>query len=136
MMASLSSYWFLRRQGCSEYANVVKEDWLNMPEKADVPLLLASRRRHGWDLIFSGGEPYPPGFVASIGRIGYALNRLLDSDDLRHIIKAATLEEWIASLPVDLSASQHDMEGEVRPDAVAVEARRDAKVHERRQGRA
>ena len=99
MMATLSSDWFLRHQGFSEYAEAVKEDWLNMPEKADVPLLLASRRRSGWDLILRGGEPYSAEFIAGIGRIGYALNRLLNGNDLRRIIRATGLEEWIASLP-------------------------------------
>jgi len=99
MMASLSSHWFLRRRGFSEYAEAVKEDLLGRPGGADVAMLRTSRRRAFWDLIFRGGDPYSPEFVTSVGRVAYALNRLLDADDLRRIIKATTLEEWIASLP-------------------------------------
>jgi len=99
MMASLSSHWFLRRQGFTEYADAVKKQWLDMPGDVDVPLMRASHRRKAWDLIRRGGEPYSTEFVTSIGRICYALIRLVDGNDLCRIIKAATLEEWIASLP-------------------------------------
>lgn len=101
IMASLASHWFLCRRGFKEYAEAVKEDCLGRPGGADVAMLRASRRRAFWDLIFRGGDPYSPEFVTSVGRVAYALNRLLDADDLRRIIKATTQEEWVTTLPVD-----------------------------------
>lgn len=99
MMAILSSHWFLRRRGFMEYADAVENQWLEAPGKANVALLRASHRRRGGDYILRGGEIYTAEFTNSAGRIGHALIRIIDGDDLCRIAKATALEEWIASLP-------------------------------------
>lgn len=99
MMALLSSHWFLGQQGFTEYAEAVKKRWLDAEGKPDISLMCASRRRLGRDWLLRGGDWYTPEFTISVGRISYALMHLLNDNDLRRIIKAVTLEEWIASLP-------------------------------------
>lgn len=99
MMAILSSHWFLRRQGFTEYADAVKKRWLDAPGEANVSLLRDSHRRRGGEWILRGGNVYSAEFTNSVGRIGHALICLMDGDDLCRMVKAATLEEWIASLP-------------------------------------
>ena len=101
VMACLTSYWFLQDQGFKGYADTAKEYWLSTMQKADVRAIRACRRRKSRDWVLRGKSIYPDGFGDSVIRTGYALISLLDENNLRRIIQAATLEEWIASLPVE-----------------------------------
>ena len=99
VMACLTSHWFLRNQGFQEYTDHAKGYWLSVMGRADVQAIRACRRRKLRDYILRGGSIYPNGFGDSVIRTGFALNSLLDEDDLRRMVKATTLEEWITSLP-------------------------------------
>jgi len=101
VMACLTSHWFLRDQNFREYANRAKDYWLSEMEQANIIAARASHRQKMRNWVILGQSIYPKGFSETVLRIGYALNRLLDADDLRRIIKATTLEEWITSLPAD-----------------------------------
>ncbi len=99
MMACLTSHWFLRKQGFQEHAEAAKKHWLGTMVTADVSAMRACRRQDWRRWILRGGDIYPDGFADSAVRTAYALIRIVDGDDLCRIVKAATLEEWIASLP-------------------------------------
>ena len=101
MMACLTSYWFLRGQGFREYADRAKKHWLSEMVQADVGDARARQRQKMRNWVMLGQSIYPKGFTETVLRIGYALDRLLDGDDLRRIIKATTLEEWVATLPTE-----------------------------------
>lgn len=141
VMASLTSHWFLRRQGFQEYAEAAKKHYLGTLGQADISAMRACRRRNPRGWILRGGSIYPNGFSDSAVRTGYALICLLDGDDLYRIIKAATLEEWIASLPqekqygvsrvLEVSTGSKDVPGSERDlDRLfdALEAKGDNKV--------
>lgn len=101
MMAWLTSHWFLRDQDFREYADRVKNYTLSAMEEADIVAARASHRQIARNWVILGRSLYPEGFTGTVIRIGYALDCLLDDDDLRHIIKATKLEEWVASLPAE-----------------------------------
>lgn len=101
VMACLTSDWFLRNQSFEGYADYAKEYRMSTTERADVQAIRACRRQKSRDWVFRGKSVYPDGFGASVYRTGYALISLLDGNDLCRIVKAATLEEWITSLPLE-----------------------------------
>ena len=98
IMALLTSQWFLRNQGFQAYAERTKSSLLASSWRADVGVLRKSSngaRRY----LFFGTPVYSDAFVHSVWRIGYALQAAVKSSDLLSIVKASTLEGWIASLP-------------------------------------
>lgn len=100
MMAILTSSWFLQHQGFQEYVNASRRTLLASEGEADIHLLRSSSSGSRQYLL-SGTPVYSEAFVRSIWRISYALQRSVESSDLCAIIKADTLETWVASLPAE-----------------------------------
>ena len=76
----------------------IRKNWLATEGKADMNLLRDSdqgTRRY----VLSGEPVYSPEFTESLARIGYALEKAVGVHDMFSIIKASSLEEWVASVP-------------------------------------
>ena len=99
MMACLTSYWFLRRQGFKEYAEAHRKGWLDAPGEIDVVLMRNSKRPSHRNYPYNGGDAYSATFLLTMFRVGYALNRIVDGNSLCRIISFPNLSEWIKSLP-------------------------------------
>ncbi len=100
MLACLTSYWFCLRQGFEDYEEKLKAQWLAAEGRADVSLLRKSKRNSRRWVLF-GEDHYPAGFSQSLMRIGYALTEVLDGNHICRLPQMKTLEEWIASLPLE-----------------------------------
>ncbi len=101
LLAFLTSLWFLQQQGFSEYADAFIEGYTNSPGKIDLRVLREFRRPLWYIRLKNLGPVYPEDFYTEIARLGVALKSMVSRNDLCRIIKANSLEDWIASLPAE-----------------------------------
>ncbi|MGI4788139.1 MAG: tetratricopeptide repeat protein [Janthinobacterium lividum] len=100
MLASLTSCWFLSNQGFQDYVKASRRAIIAVESAADIHLLRRSSSAT-WRYVWFDVPVYSEGFSNSVWRIGYALNRVVKGNDLCTLVKFATLEAWIASLPAE-----------------------------------
>ncbi len=97
-MAILTSRWFLQHHGFKDCAAWIRKKSLATEGMADLDLLRNSSpgaRRY----VLSGVPVYSKAFLESVERIGYALEKAVEINDLFSLARANTLQKWVASLP-------------------------------------
>lgn len=99
LLAFLTSFWFLRRQGLSEYAALLLENYINLPGKIDLRKLREFCSPSWYICLKNLGPIYPEHFYAEVARLAIALMRIANSNDLCRLAKVVSLEQWIDSLP-------------------------------------
>ena len=99
MMASVTSRWFLRSQGFSDYEKCVKDHYRALPGTVSVKALREVRYSTLRLPLRTIWQQYPIDFYSDVARLGDALSRVTDPNDLPPVINHRSLEEWVASLP-------------------------------------
>ena len=99
LLAFLTSFWILRRQGLSEYAALLLENYINLPGKIDLRKLREFCSPPWYICLKNLGPIYPEHFYAEVARLAIALMRIASSNDLCRLAKVVSLEQWIDSLP-------------------------------------
>ena len=101
VLAFLTSLCFLRQQGFSSYADFVMQNRQEGDRKPDLAALRAYRPSPWYERLRSLSRNYPEHFYADVEHVALAFKQIVDTGVLCRIIKATTLEEWIASLPLE-----------------------------------
>ncbi len=99
MLAFLTSLWFLQQQGFSSYAEYCIGACQESADSIDLNALRTFRRPPWHKRLRDLSQAYPENFYTDIARVAVALKRIVDGNDLCRILKATTVDEWIASLP-------------------------------------
>lgn len=99
MIACLTAQWFLRQQGFSEYADFLQRWYSEQMERGTVAWLRKAARPNPIHRMFVPNSSYIKRFYTSVTCVGMALDRVVASKDIRRILTAKTLADWINSLP-------------------------------------
>jgi tetratricopeptide (TPR) repeat protein len=100
-MAFLTSRWFADQNGFSEYTKRLKRDFQGIRMPVDIKTLREFRYSNFLGRLKNLGQDYPEHFYTDVTRLGLSLAYVAEGEDICRIISAASLEEWIKSLPQD-----------------------------------